>query len=141
MSLHPEFAERILDGSKTVEFRRARPAAPFRYVAIYATQPVQLVVGFFRVGALDSDNPEALWRRYKHVAGVDAARFRNYFATRLTGHAIPVDTVYRLVSPVPLTRLLPSGRPPQSFQYLPTGALARLRDMPAISTNATSRGQ
>lgn len=131
MSLHPEFAERILDGSKKAEFRRIRPADPISCVVIYATQPEQRVVGFFDVEDVVSDTPESLWARYGGVAGIDAIRFRAYFSSRSTGHAIGVAVAYRLIEPVPLSQLLPAGRPPQSFQYLGEDALARLRRMPA----------
>lgn len=138
MSLHPEFADAILAGKKRVEFRRTRFCSEVSCVVIYATAPVQRIVGFFEVLELDSASPNTLWRRYRNVSGIDAQRFRDYFAGRPIGHAIRVHKAFSLRDPVPLEVVAPSGRPPQSFQYLAGEVVDRLRRLKPVEIRAVA---
>ncbi len=138
ISLHPEFAERILSGSKRVEFRRTRFSCPVETVVIYATAPIQRVVGFFDVETFDADRPAALWRRYGAVAGIDARRFAEYFAGRDTGYAICVARAYALKTPLDLGEFMGIERPPQSFQYIGRSVVGSLRSHPCVRQRAAS---
>ncbi len=129
ISVHPEFADGILDGSKTVEFRRVGVPASVETVVLYSTSPIQKVVGFFDVLEVDSASPTELWRRYSDGAGIDRTRFRAYFKGRRRGHAIRVRESYALCHPVGLTDLLAGAHPPQSFQYLDSEIVGRLRNL------------
>ena len=65
MSIHSNYAYRILNGEKTVEIRRSHVNMKNGdCVAIYATQPTGQVVGFFTVNEVIYDTPECLWQRY-----------------------------------------------------------------------------
>ena len=46
MSIHPEYAEALLDGTKTVELRKSPVAGDISHIVIYATAPVQRVLGW-----------------------------------------------------------------------------------------------
>lgn len=46
-SIRPHFATAILDGSKTVELRTVAPRKTIERIWIYATAPVQQIVGYF----------------------------------------------------------------------------------------------
>lgn len=61
LSIRPVFADQILAGTKRVEFRRVRFARMVVSVAIYATQPVGAVVGWFTVRRLVTGTPYELW--------------------------------------------------------------------------------
>src|SRR5262249_46812686 len=85
MSIHPEFAQGILGGEKRVEFRRTRFAAAISHVVIYATKPVQQVIGFFKVAGVEQATPRELWRRYKSEGGIPRDLFRAYYRRRSIG--------------------------------------------------------
>lgn len=50
ISIRPRYAHAILDGRKTVEFRKRRLAEDVTHVVIYSTRPDRAVIGFFELG-------------------------------------------------------------------------------------------
>lgn len=119
-SIHPEYAESILDGSKKFEFRRRIYARDdVKTVVIYATAPVGMIVGEFDIGEVLSDTPERLWEQTKDHAGIDASYFSNYFNGRDEAFAISVKTARRYKTPISLVQAFPdSPVAPQSFRYM-----------------------
>jgi predicted transcriptional regulator len=54
ISIRPVFVQRLLAGTKTVEFRRIRPKVRVgQVVLIYACSPISAVVGWGIVGSVD----------------------------------------------------------------------------------------
>ena len=126
LSIQPRFAEGILNGSKRVELRRTGFAHAPRYVVVYATQPVGKVVGVFEVEQIVDDSPTEIWQRYFAVSGLEREEYDRYYQGASKAVAIEIAKVHELSTPVPLSQLEPTLRPPQSFQYLPPAALRKL---------------
>nr|WP_255392564.1 MULTISPECIES: ASCH domain-containing protein [unclassified Mycobacterium] len=118
MSVHPRYAEGIMDGRKRVEFRKRPLACDVSVVWVYATAPVQRIVGCFEIDATITAPPRDLWRQFASVGGIDRADFDRYYAGSSVGSGIRIGNVVRLEVPMPLQELLPSGVPPQSFAYV-----------------------
>jgi predicted transcriptional regulator len=118
LSIHPEYAEAILTGRKSYEFRRVLFKEEVGEVVIYATSPVSRVVGSFSVEGIYSASPEDVWAVAKEVAGVSEERFSAYFSGRKVAHAIKVSKPVRFLRSKPLAQYLKSNVPPQSFCYL-----------------------
>ncbi len=126
LSVHPEYAESILNGSKRVEFRKTPFGADPDLVVLYATSPVKRVVGYFEVDNVESMATDALWRKYRGVSGMSIDSFRDYYADSQTGVALAVGAVCSLRTPMPLPTLLGNAPPPQSFRYLPLSAAEKV---------------
>ncbi len=118
MSIHPEYADAILAGTKKVEFRKRPIADDVTHVIVYATAPVSAVVGAFTVESQAKAAPAMLWGRFAEVAGISRHGFFAYFAEHANGVGIEVGEVLTLHEPLPLGVGLGVTRPPQSFQYL-----------------------
>lgn len=118
LSIHPEFAEAILDGQKQFEFRRVIFKERVDEVVIYATLPVARVIGSFKIDAIYEDVPKGLWAMTKAVGGVTKEKFDTYFKGRTKAFAIKVSDPVRFSSPEPLSKYLRSNTPPQSFCYI-----------------------
>jgi predicted transcriptional regulator len=121
MSVHPHYAEAIMDGRKKVEFRKRPLADDVTVVWVYATAPVQRIVGYFVAGPSITAAPKALWRRFRRVGCINQIDFDRYFATSKVGSGIQIKAVARLNPPVQIGALLSSGIPPQSFAYVCQG--------------------
>jgi predicted transcriptional regulator len=122
LSVKPEFAEQILSGEKRYEFRRALfKEEGISRVVLYASRPVQRIVGEFEIAELIALEKEELWRRTKQYAGIGKGYFDRYFLGKVTAFAISIKNVIRYPQPVPLQKVCPSNRPPQSFRYLRDG--------------------
>lgn len=116
LSIHPRHASAIMRGEKRVEFRKRSFARPLGHVVIYATAPVQRIVGRFRVADCDVASPDQLWERYGSVGCIDRAFFNAYFGSRTAGVAITVgDTPVILDLPLAAVE---QKVPPQSYAYL-----------------------
>lgn len=127
----------ILKGSKKVEFRKTRFGQQPSHVVIYATAPIQKVIGFFEVEQVDEATPEELWVRHECKAGLTEDQFWDYYGSAGVGVAISVRRVFSLRKPLQLSRLGAMSRPPQSFCYLSTNAFARIK---AFSVNSKKCG-
>jgi predicted transcriptional regulator len=124
LSIHPEHAKSILDGRKRFEFRRVPPRDAKRMI-LYATSPVQRIVGHAEVVAIHEAAPDSLWRRCAGAAGITRDYFMAYFAGREEAFAIEVGRPTRLVHPVEIG-FLGDFAVPQSYRYLDGGRFGRL---------------
>jgi len=119
LSIRPEYAERIFDGSKQFEFRKAIfKSDKVRTVVVYATMPVGRVVGEFTVGEIIENKPSEVWRRTKDHSGITRDFFDEYFAGRARAFAIEVHNPKLYRKSLNLTDVHPSGVAPQSFCYI-----------------------
>lgn len=133
LSIRPRFAQSILRGEKRVEFRKTRFRTDVSHIVMYASSPVQKIVGYFEVLHIDEDSPDQLWCRYHTVGGISQKDFQAYYGSSARGVAIGIRRVWTLPNPVPLTVLGKSLSPPQSFVYLVDGAVRTLAGLPTPS--------
>jgi len=119
LSVKPRFAEAILTGKKTFEFRRALFRRPgVRKVVLYASSPVCRVVGEFHLDDIITLDLDRLWVVTRHGGGIDRSYFDRYFAGRTTGHALKVRRPRRYRRSLCLHADFGVARAPQSFMYL-----------------------
>lgn len=119
LSIRPEFVEKIFSGTKRFEFRRVIfKSRNVSRVVVYASSPVQRVVGEFEVDGILALSRRQLWKRTKEFAGIGKGYFDEYFGDKETAYAIRIKSAKRYSNPVTLEELAPSTRPPQSFIYL-----------------------
>lgn len=119
LSVFPEFAERILDGTKRFEYRKASPKRQeARIVVLYATLPVGRVVGEFEIRQVLREHPNRLWAMTAKGSGISREYFDAYFEGRSDAYALEVQNPTRYAESLPLIEVSGSSTPPQSFQYL-----------------------
>jgi len=118
LSIKPEFALKIFDGSKRYEYRRTIfKRVEVKTVVVYASDPIKKVIGEFDIGDILHEEPQVLWAKTGEQAGITRKRFLEYFADKMKGYAIKVKETRIYDTPVPLNKLMVSW-PPQSFMYL-----------------------
>lgn len=119
LSIRPQYAEMILNGTKRFEYRRTLYRnRSVQSVVIYATKPVGKIVGEFEVGGLLSDAPESLWASTRKHSGITKRFFMSYFENRSMAFAIQVKNPTRYDEPLGLEQLVGTSSAPQSFMYL-----------------------
>jgi predicted transcriptional regulator len=130
LSLRPVYAEMLLDGRKTVELRRVKPAAKSgSVVLLYASSPTKTLVGRAEVEKIDMDSLDEIWRLYGDRTGLTRPEFDAYFTGVEQAVAITLKRIHRLEQPRPLEdlrRRLSGFRPPQSYRYLKGQEVAAL---------------
>ena len=117
LSIKPQFANKIFDGTKKFEFRKAIfKNQNVTSVLVYASSPVQKVIGEFEIGEIFNFDLKTLWDKTKEYSGITEDYFYEYFENREQGFAIQIKNKKRFANP----RCLKEDynlTPPQSFAY------------------------
>jgi predicted transcriptional regulator len=122
LSIRPEYANMIFDGTKTVELRRVRPRSNAGdWVLVYVSTPIQALIGMFQVSRIVESSPEQLWPQVHDQAGVTKEQFDNYYSGAERAFGIFLNATRQLPMPIKLRGLkemLGGFQPPQSYIYL-----------------------
>jgi len=118
LSIRPEFANKIFEGTKLYEFRKKIFKNPnISKVLVYASSPVQKVIGEFEIDHILNDDPVILWQQTEKFSGISESYFFQYFAEKKEGFAIKIKNTRRYSQPLCLRKEF-NKIPPQSFLYL-----------------------
>jgi len=118
LSIKPEYAFKIFEGIKTFEFRKVIFKNPnIKTVVVYASSPVQQVIGEFEIDNIISSAPHDIWEITKSQSGISEAFFYKYFADRTIAHAIKIKSTTKYKIPLSLREDF-NVVPPQSYVYL-----------------------
>lgn len=118
LSIKPEFAEKIFDGTKRFEFRRRiykREAV--KSIIVYASAPISMVIGEFEIETVLHDDLNSLWDSTNEFAGISEEYYREYFIGKEAGYAIEVKEVNKYRVPLGIRESFGIA-PPQSFAYV-----------------------
>jgi predicted transcriptional regulator len=117
LSIKPQFANKIFDGTKKFEFRKAIfKNQNVTSVLVYASSPVQKVIGEFEIGEIFNFDLKTLWDKTKEYSGITEDYFYEYFENREQGFAIQIKNQIRFTKPKCLREDY-NLAPPQSFAY------------------------
>lgn len=118
LSIKPEYTSKIFDGTKRFEFRKVIFKNPnIKTVVVYASSPVQQVIGEFEIDDIFSFDPEVLWKMTERYSGITEAFFYEYFANREIAHAIKIKKTKKYKTPLSIRDDF-NVVPPQSYVYL-----------------------
>lgn len=118
LSIKPEYAFKIFTGEKKFEFRRIIFKNPdIKVVIVYASSPVQRVIGEFEVDSIYSLEPTLLWEKTKEFSGISKEFFFDYFDKREIAHAIKIKKTKQYKIPLNLKEKF-NLTPPQSYVYI-----------------------
>lgn len=122
LSVRAPYAERLLSGAKTVEFRRRRWNVPDgATVLLYASRDRREIVGSFIVESTEVGSRTAMWVSHGARSSLTRREYREYFAGATVAVAISVGQVRRLDKPLPLSELRrrsPTFNVPQSYRFM-----------------------
>lgn len=120
LSIKPEFANKIFDGTKRFEFRKSIfKNENVKTILVYSSSPVQKVIGEFQIEKIIKHDLETLWELTKEFSGITKEYFYQYFANKQHGFAIKIKTKKKYQIPKCLKNDY-NLTPPQSFAYFTT---------------------
>lgn len=118
LSIKPEFANKIFDGTKKYEFRRSIfKNTEVKKIIVYASAPIKKVIGEFEIEDILVHDINTLWDKTKNCAGISEDFFFNYFYDKEEGYAIKIKKIKKYKIPKCLKTEF-NLTPPQSFAYL-----------------------
>jgi predicted transcriptional regulator len=138
LSIKPIYAEQILNGCKTVEFRKTGFENKVTHVVLYASSPTKAITGYFTIAGVSKDHPSNLWKRFGRSGCISYDLFSDYYGLNDQGVAIEIESAYELCEPVALKELRTDLLPPQSFSYLTKSDFDKLLSVPAQEVTSLS---
>lgn len=126
LSIHPRHAEAILEGTKTVEFRKKPLRKGVNCVVLYATKPVGKLVGIFRFQDYISGSLESVWRKCGSKGGILKREYFEYFNESEVAVGFLIARTWKFSKSKPLASLGRELTPPQSFRYLNGNSLRKV---------------
>ena len=93
LSLLPVYAEAIINGTKTIEFRRKIFSRDIQKIYIYSSAPTKMILGYFTIKEVIAATPENLWERFSTIGGIEKKAFFEYFNETEKGFGIVIDQV------------------------------------------------
>lgn len=122
LSVRSPHVERILDGSKIVEFRRQRwSVADGSVVVLYGAGERRAIVGSVVVTRTEVGSVEWMWRKHGKCSGLTKGQYLAYFDGATRAAAILVEQVRSLHAPLSLSevrRRRPGFHVPQSYRRM-----------------------
>lgn len=116
--IKPVYANAILSGEKTVEFRKNKIPTNIKTMVLYSTKQEQKIVGYFNVKDCEVAPPDELWRKYGRVGHISFNDFNSYYKGKKLGKCFLVKDVYQFKTPILLENCASISKAPQSFAYL-----------------------
>ncbi|MGD0942383.1 MAG: hypothetical protein ABR905_22035 [Terracidiphilus sp.] len=123
MSIHPEYADRIFNKRKRVEFRK-KFSVKWRgcKAVVYGTKPLGALMGEVTLRNVTYGTPEAIWEAFGSMGGCTREEFSGYAGSSDGVYAIELSDVTPYVSPIALAQVSllinEDLRPPQSFSSI-----------------------
>jgi predicted transcriptional regulator len=129
LSVRPKYAELILSGAKTVEFRRVWAVQDIRSIAIYASAPVQRILGVVSVSMVVPAKTSTLWTLCaQRGGGLSRTELLDYFEGKQIGYAVLLGKVRRFRNGIEPRKIIKNFSPPQSFRYMSPGEVTKLAE-------------
>lgn len=118
MSIRPKYAQAIIDGKQQYEYRKRLPKrTDIDKLYVYASKPIKAIIAYFTIESVISDNPQKVWELTKKDGGITKEQFNDYFKGRDIAHAIKIEDVTELVTPLDPKAIIKDFTAPQNFIY------------------------
>ncbi len=119
LSIKPEYANKILNGTKKYEYRKHLAQESIEKILIYSTCPEKKVIGEVDVIETLTMKKTQLWDHTKVTAGISRSKYREYFDGCMIAHAYHLGIATRYPQPKDLKEF-GLVHAPQSFVYIET---------------------
>lgn len=129
ISIKPEYAEKIMNGEKTTEFRRVCFGKGIKRAYVYASSPKKKIIGYIIVDEIVKASPSELWLHFHERGGIDKDNYNLYFEQKDIGYAILIKKAIRLRTEISLNDVMNCEyKAPMNYNNLDNvDALRRLR--------------
>lgn len=124
ISVKPEFAEKIINGQKTIELRKSLPKKVTNesYILIYVTSPIKEIWGICKINKIVKHEPKIFWSLYGSETGVSKTQFFDYYKSNKSAFGIELKEIRNFskysIELQKLRKAFPKFKPPQTYSYI-----------------------
>ena len=124
ISVKPEFAEKIMNGEKTIELRKSAPRKVNKesHILLYVTSPIKELWGICKINNILKDEPKAFWDNYGYKTGITETQFKQYYKTSRIAFGIELKEIRNFskysIELKQLKKAFPNFMPPQTYSYI-----------------------
>ncbi len=119
LSVKPQYAHKLIDGTKKFEYRKHLPLRKVSKILVYSSYPEKKVIGELEVVGTVSMKKTPLWEKTKTYSGITRDEFRKYFQGCTLAYAFALGKSTKYEKPFELSDYNISHAP-QSFLYITT---------------------
>jgi predicted transcriptional regulator len=121
ISIRPQYANKILDGTKSIELRKsAMGLGEGDVILVYSSAPEQRLAFWFRIRAIEALPLKEMWASYSAQLGINCDDYYAYFNGLDVAVGLHIGEIQPF-SPIPLKEieaLVPGFVPPQGILWL-----------------------
>lgn len=118
LSIKPQFAEKIFDGTKKFEFRRTLfKNKTVTKIVVYASSPISKIIGEFEIEEILHADLDFLWKSTEEYAGISKQYYFDYFQGKKIGYAIKIKEAKKYKDSYSIEEKY-GIKAPQSFAYI-----------------------
>ena len=118
ISIKPKYVNKIIDGKKQFEFRKAIFQSPnVKKVYIYASSPIKKIIGYFHLGDIIEGRPSEIWEKCSSMGGISEQEFFKYYEGKTKAFSLPIERLKVFDHVICPYSTFDNFTPPQSFMY------------------------
>lgn len=117
MSIKPEYANKIFDGTKKYEYRKTVPKEKVNKIIVYSSYPVKKVIGEIEIEYILKDAKEIVWNKTKDYSGVTKKKYDDYYKNKKFAIAYKISKIVKYQSVKELENF-GIKTAPQSYIYI-----------------------
>lgn len=118
LSVQPKYADAMVEGRKTIEFRKRIFPDSIEKVYVYSSSPVKRIVGCFDRGRVHMDTPEQLWSKYSGCGCISQDDYETYYQGHSVAYAIEINNFCTFRHTINPKEIIPGFQAPQSYCYI-----------------------
>ena len=117
MSIKPEYVSKIFSGEKKYEYRKRACKENIDKIIVYASFPVQKVVGELIIENVLCDKKDNIWNKTKVYGGIDKDKYDKYYENSNNAVAYEIEKIVLYNKPKDLSDYNLKAAP-QSYVYI-----------------------
>ena len=118
LSVKPEYASAISNGTKKVEFRKKVFVDTVKVVFVYSSFPQKKIIGKFFIKQIEKGTPEEIWKRYSDVGCITKQKYDIYYLGHDVAYGIEILSFLKYEIPLDPFEFDSFFRAPQSYCYV-----------------------
>lgn len=118
LSIHPQFADAIMEGTKRVELRKTPFPRNAEAVLMYATSPARYIVGGFVIETVAVDTPKNIYLMTAGRTGITTDDFMAYYEGKKYASALIIRRSFMFTNKIEPDKYIKNWTPPQNYRYI-----------------------